>query len=136
MCGDAVSLENNAIAANDALDDTSVGGALGGGIGAGLGAWLGVVDIKKDVEAFVGAGAAVTAEGNSTLDVDTRGYTVKYVSAPARPGGVNVDDGNQPTASDVAFGVPSIPSTSDPKGDNFGTDQLLQGLRVATLGTK
>ncbi|MBI1395302.1 MAG: LEPR-XLL domain-containing protein, partial [Betaproteobacteria bacterium] len=134
--GDVHASGSIAISADDALDETNVAGSIGVASTVGVGASVGVPVVTKTVESFVGKGAKVTADGKSTLDVHTGGFDVGYVSAPSKPGNVDVANGHRPTAGDAAFGIPDTGSLKNQSGDDYHGDALFSGVRQASLGTQ
>ncbi|RRS02329.1 LEPR-XLL domain-containing protein, partial [Aquabacterium soli] len=134
--GDVHAQGSISIAADDYLDETNVAGSIGVGGTVGIGAAVGVPVVNKRVEAFVGAGAKVTADGQSAIDVATGNFSVGYEAAPEKPANVDVKNGNRPTKDSARFG-PSQKAgllDSDHDGtDDRGNDPLFSSVREAAL---
>ncbi|TAK78891.1 MAG: hypothetical protein EPO12_11675, partial [Aquabacterium sp.] len=137
------------VSANDILDETNIVGSLGVAGAVGVGASVGVPVVNKRVEAFVGKGAKVTADGQSALDVNSGGFAVNYVTGlPEKPSNLDIKNGHRPTAADAKFGPPDIGGAvdSDHNGssdnkldtnhdgiDDRTGEQMYSGLREAGL---
>ena len=100
------------VAADDQTEIDKVVGVLAIGGSAGIGAGAAVSVTKKNTEAFLGNGAKVTADGNTTgLDVRTGRYVETFV-APAASGTPGIQsttkksqNGNPGTTTDISASV-------------------------------
>ncbi|MBI1398269.1 MAG: LEPR-XLL domain-containing protein, partial [Betaproteobacteria bacterium] len=135
--GDVHATGSIEIAADDRNEiDLVVGSAAGAGTAA-VGGAVGVAVLDKTTEAFVGAGAHVTADGQSLIEVKTGKFEIDYDPA-ATPGIGNVDvtGGHRVTATDGEVGTPVVPKL-DPRqdGSDYRTNPSFTGQRVARADT-
>ena len=118
--------------------DLIVGGVAIGG-SAGVGAAVGVAVITKVTDAFIGAGAIVVGEGNSTVSARTGRFGVIYTPETQEGAGdVDPGDGSRPTKADLEVRLPSgnqFSDLDDDGTDDTSADQSLSGQRVATATT-
>ena len=148
--GDVHAGGNILIDANDASEMDKIVGVLAVAGSAGVGAAGAVTIVDKTTEAFIGAGAKVTADGNSAnVTVKTGAFTpgvdtsaAKY--DPNNAGGEGVQTSSlsgTPTDSSALKGQGEIKTPQlqamDPNqnGSNDLTDGSFSGQRILTSGT-
>src|SRR5262249_8712176 len=85
---------------------------------------------------FVGAGALVTADGQSGVEVASGKFNVSYLPTNSGFGNLDPSTGHRPTPADINIGLPHI-DPPNPRGDgtNFLTDPSFSGERTLALAT-
>ena len=129
-----------AITADDDLDVTNIAGSIAIGGSAAIGASVGVPVVTKKIEAFVGDGAKLTADGHGAIDAATGRLVESFSDGAGQVGAAaDIKNGNRPQAEDLRFSPKDIGSldlgNDGPQGD-VGGDPLLKQLRDTALAAE
>ncbi len=142
--GNVKAISDVIIAADDRTEIDKIVGVLAVAVYAGIGAASGVSTIDKRTEAFVGAGARVTAEGGGTAaTVRTGDFIVgSGSSSPSTPGieasgSVNLNSNTASLSAQGEIGSPRVGNMDvDQKGGNDANDPSMTSQRTLVPRTR